>query len=104
MASVIWQDIVTLVSAIACVGGFILLFGFRYLPEDELESVDQALFAMIFGYWMIHCLAIAVGRSEWIENEFLLRSLRATSAFSYFLTWASVLSLPLHRISVRETE
>jgi hypothetical protein len=103
-----WQDILTLVSAFACIAGLVLLFGFRQVPQvpaDSLEEADQQLMAMVFAYWLVHCLAIAAIRADWISDEFVLNSVKMTSALTYFLTWASVFSLPLHRIStVRELE
>lgn len=100
-----WQDIITLISALACVVGLVVLLAFRQAPADSLEEADQQLMGMVFAYWLVHCLAIGVIRFHWLDSEFLLSSVKVTSALTYFLTWASVFSLPLHRIStVRELE
>jgi hypothetical protein len=105
MESIVWQNAMIAVSFVACAIGLVLVLGFRHAPADEYERVDEALFAMIFAYWMVYCASVAIVHFGWLEGEFVIRSLRATSVLAYLLTWASVLSLPLHRLSAsREIE
>ncbi|AGY59706.1 hypothetical protein GKIL_3460 [Gloeobacter kilaueensis JS1] len=105
MGSIVWQDTIIYLSFLACIAGLVLVFAFRRTAPSELEQVDEGLFAMIFAFWIVYCATVIVVRLDWLESEWIVRSLRLTSALSYFLTWASVLSLPLHRIAaVREIE
>jgi len=100
-----WQDLTVLISAIACIAGLVLLFVFPDRASSEREQTDHQLMAMIFGYWLVHCLAVGLLRLNWQPGEFMLNSVKMTSVLTYFLTWASLFSLPLHRISaIREVE
>lgn len=99
-----WQEYLMLSSFVACVAGLLLLFSSQQTKADDIEDMDRMLMMMIFAYWMVHCLAMGVQKFDLPDWEILVRSVRVTAACAYFLTFACVLCLPLHRISVRETE
>lgn len=98
-------DLLTIISAIACIAGLGIIFGLRQQHNNEAEVNEEYLFAAVFTYWLVHCLALALIRIDWqAGGEVWALSLRMLSALTYFVTWASVLCLPLQRISVREME
>jgi hypothetical protein len=98
-------DLLTIISAIACIAGLGIIFGLRQRPGNEAEANDEYMFAAVFTYWLVHCLTVGLMRMDWQGGgEVWALSLKMLSALTYFVTWASVLCLPLQRISVREME
>jgi hypothetical protein len=98
-------DLLTIISAIACIAGLGIIFGLRQRPGNEAEANDEYMFAAVFTYWLVHCLTVGLMRMDWQGGgEVWTLSLKMLSALTYFVTWASVLCLPLQRISVREME
>lgn len=98
-------DLLTIISAVACIAGLGIIFGLRQQSANEVAANDEYLFAAVFAYWLVHCLAVGLMRVDWQGGgEIWCLSLKTLSALTYFVTWASVLCLPLQRISVREME
>jgi hypothetical protein len=99
-----WHDYLVLISFAACIAGLFLLPDDSQTQGNEMEETERSLLSMSFAYWMVYCVAVGIGKICSPESEIVLLSLRLTAAFSYFLTFACVLSLPLSRIAVRHVE
>ena len=97
-----WYDYLVVVSFIACIVGLFLLFNTKQTQADELEETERSLLIMSFGYWMVYCIAFNIQKIDLSNLETLLLDLRLTAAFSYFLTFSCVLSLPLYRFALRQ--
>lgn len=105
MPNLNWHEYLLLVSFFASVAGLLLLFIGNPTQElDELEGTDQSLLSMSFGYWIVHCISVGILKLNLIESDDILMSLRLTAIVCYFLTFACILCLPLHRMSVRQVE
>jgi hypothetical protein len=104
MPNIIWHDFLVFLSSIACIAGLILLSDTKQNQVSELEETEQILFRMSFTYWLVYCIAVGIQKIVLPEWEVLLLSLKITAALSYFLTFACVVCLPLHRFSVRQVE
>ena len=104
MPNIIWHDFLVFLSFIACIAGLILLSDTKQNQVSELEETEQILFRMSFTYWLVYCIAVGIQKIVLPEWEVLLLSLKITAALSYFLTFACVVCLPLHRFSVRQVE
>ena len=91
-------------SFIASIAGIALLLTDKSMQDDPSDATDYMLLLMTFTYWLVFCAAFAA--EKWIlpEWETLLMSVRLTGVISYLLTAACILSLPLHRVSVRQPE
>ena len=99
-----WHDYIVLISFIACITGLLLLSDANQTQANDLEETEQILFRMSFAYWMVYCVAVGIQivlPSDW---EIPLLSLKLTTALSYFLTFACVVCLPLHRFAMRQVE
>lgn len=100
-----WHDYLVMISFAACITGLWLLSDSKQTQADELEETEQILFRMSFAYWMSYCVAVGLQKIALPEDwEIVLLSLRITAALSYFLTFACVVCLPLHRFAVRQVE
>ncbi len=99
-----WHDYLVLISFAACIAGLLLLSNDNPTQADDLEETEQTLFSMSFSYWMVYCLALGIQKICLPDWDIVLMSLRLTAALSYFLTFACILSLPLHRLAVRQVE
>ncbi|MBV8885442.1 MAG: hypothetical protein JO235_15805 [Chroococcidiopsidaceae cyanobacterium CP_BM_RX_35] len=104
MLNLSWHDYLVLISFAACIAGLLLMSNGNQAPADELEATERALLSMSFSYWMVYCVAVGIQKMCLPEWELVLLSLKLTAAFSYFLTFACVLSLPLSRFAVRHVE
>ncbi len=104
MPNIAWHDTIVLISFFACIAGILLLGDTKQNQANELEETEQILFRMSFSYWLVHCLAIGIQKIALPDWEILLLSLKITAALSYFLTFACVVCLPLHRLAVRQVE
>ena len=99
-----WHDYLVLLSFAACVTGLFLLSDGKKTQADDLEETEETLFRMTFAYWMVYCVAFGIQKIALPDWEILLLNLKITAALSYFLTFACVLCLPLHRFAVRQVE
>lgn len=99
-----WHNCLVLISFAACITGLLLLSDSKQTQADDLEETEQILFRMSFSYWMVYCVAFGMEKIVLPDWDVLLMSLRITAALSYFLTFACVVCLPLHRFAVRQVE
>jgi hypothetical protein len=99
-----WHDYLMTFSFFAAIGGIGLLFNGSQASESDWEITDRVLMLMTFTYWLVYCVAAGSQRFILPEWEMLLWSVKLTGVLSYLLTAACVLSLPLHRVSVRQPE
>jgi hypothetical protein len=99
-----WHDYLVLISFAACIAGLLLLYNGKQTQVDDLEETEHSLFSMSFSYWMVYCVAASIQKLCLPEWDIVLLSLKLTAAFSYFLTFSCVLSLPLTRLAVRHVE
>lgn len=99
-----WHNLLMIFSFTACVTGLLLLIDTKSDKVNELEESEQILFRMTFTYWMVYCLCTALQKLGLPEGEIVFTSINITAALSYFLTFACVLCLPLHRLSVKQVE
>ena len=99
-----WHDYLVLISFAACVAGLLLLSDGKQTQADELEETERTLFSMSFSYWIVYCVAFGIQKICLPDWEVVLLNLRLTAALAYFLTFACILSLPLHRLAVRQVE
>ncbi|MEH2067689.1 MAG: hypothetical protein V7K47_05875 [Nostoc sp.] len=97
------QEFVVAVSFVACILGLALLWDSKQ-QKNDLEETEQILFRMSFSYWLVYCIAFGIEKIILPEWEFVLMTLRITTALSYFLTFSCVLSLPLHKFAVHRVE
>jgi hypothetical protein len=104
MPNIIWHDFLVFLSFIACIAGLVLLSDTKQNQVSELEETEQILFRMCFTYWLVYCVALGIQKIALPDWEILLLSLKITAALSYFLTFACVVCLPLHRLAVRRVE
>ncbi|MGE5660591.1 MAG: hypothetical protein ACM37W_28720 [Actinomycetota bacterium] len=104
MPNLNWHDYLIFASSVACIAGLVLLSNTRETPADELEKTELILLRMTFSYWMVYCLAASTLKLSLPEWDILLMGLKATAVLSYLLTATCILSLPLHRIGVRQVE
>lgn len=98
-----WHDSILFLSFIACIAGLFLLSS-NGSQADDLEETEQILFKMSFAYWMVYCAAFAIQNLPLPAWEILVLSVKLTGALSYFLTFACILCLPLHRFAVKQVE
>lgn len=99
-----WHDDLMILSFFASIAGLVLLFQDEQSSMDELELVDRMLFKMSFTYWLVFCVAFGVQKLILPEWETVLLTVKLTGVLSYLLTFTCILSLPLHRVSVRQPE
>lgn len=104
MINLNWHNFLIFLSFTACIAGISLLSDTKQTQSTELEDSEQMLLRMTFSYWMVYCIAISLQKISLPDWDILLLNLRVIAALSYLLTFSCVLSLPLHRISVRQVE
>ncbi|MUL38216.1 hypothetical protein [Gloeocapsopsis dulcis] len=100
----VWHDVILLLSFIASILGLVLLAQTNQAPVEELEETEQILFRMSFAYWLVYCIACSAQKLILPDWEILALSVKLTAALSYFLTFACIICLPLHRVAVRQVE
>jgi hypothetical protein len=99
-----FPDAIAFLSFIACIAGLILLSGANSAQVNELEETEQNLLRMSFTYWLVYCICLGLQKMTVPDWETLWLSLKLTAALSYFLTFACILCLPLHRFAVRQVD
>ncbi len=99
-----WHDCLVLISLAACITGLFLLATSQQMQINESEETEHTLFKMTFTYWIVYCVAFSIQKMCLPEWETVIQSLRITAALAYFLTFACVVCLPLHRFAVRQIE
>lgn len=104
MVNFSWHENLVILSFFASVVGISLLTIDKQPAKDELEAADQMLMLMTFVYWLVYCVAFAAEKLISPDWEVMLLSIKLTGVISFLLTASCVLSLPLNRVSVRQTE
>ena len=104
MPNLSWHDYLMILSSIAAIAGLIILLQDIPASETNVELVDRILFTMSFAYWLVYCAAVFLRPFILPEWEILSLGLKLTGVLAYLLTVTCVLSLPLHRIAVRQPE
>lgn len=99
-----WHDYLLILSFFASIAGLALLLTDKESQPTEVAAVDRMLFLMAFTYWLVFCVAFGAQKVIHPEWETLLLSVKFTGVIAYLLTATCVLSLPLHRVSVRQPE
>lgn len=105
-----WQNLQDLhgffvvLSFAACIAGLFLLLDAKDPQANDLEETEEILLRMSFTYWLVYCVAFGIQKIVLPDWEMVLLSLKITCALSYFLTFACILCLPLHRFAVRQVE
>jgi hypothetical protein len=89
------HGIMVILSALASLGGLVVLHGDR-----EMEENQHLLLSMTFGCWLVYCAAWSMLRITPPDIEDLSTSLRVTCGVAYLFTFASVLSLPLCAVNI----
>jgi sensor domain CHASE-containing protein len=99
-----WHIYLMILSVFAAIAGLALLLDKNHPFKDDAEGTERVLLMMSFTYWLVHCLAIGAQRLILPEWETLMLSVKLTGLLAYLLTFACVLSLPLHKVAVRQME
>jgi hypothetical protein len=99
-----WHDYLTILSFFASIAGIALLFKGSQANESDWEITDRVLMLMTFTYWLVYCTTTGLQYVILPQWEVLLWSMKLTSVLAYLLTAACVLSLPLHRVAIRQPE
>jgi uncharacterized membrane protein len=101
--NLVCHDSFVLLSFIACIAGLVLLWEGKQ-QKNEVEETEKILFRMSFSYWLVYCVAFAIQKMVLPDWQTVVMSLKITAALSYFLTFSCIVSLPLHKFSVRRVE
>lgn len=97
-----WHDYLLAASAIAAIAGLgLLLKGKQSESISERRATSETLLRMTFVYWIVYCLAVGLQKFDLPDINGLAISLKLTALFSYFLTFSSLLCLPLHHFEAR---
>jgi hypothetical protein len=104
MPHISWCSDLLILSCFAAIAGLTLLLTDKQPDATEAERTDRALLMMSFAYWTVYCVAVGLQKIISPEWEALLTGVKLTEILSYLLTFACVLSLPLHRVSIRQAE
>lgn len=104
MATFSWHEYSIFFSFLAAIVGTSWLILDKQPAKDEIEAADHALMLMSFVYWLVYCIAFGVQRLISPEWEVVLLSVKLTGVIAFLLTASCILSLPLNRVSIRQTE
>jgi hypothetical protein len=97
-----WHDYLLAASLVAAIAGLGLLLGSEEsAPTSERHATSQTLLRMTFVYWIVYCFAVGLQKFDLPDVDGLAISLKLTALFSYFLTFSSLLCLPLHHFEAR---
>ncbi|MBW4631376.1 MAG: hypothetical protein KME30_05585 [Iphinoe sp. HA4291-MV1] len=104
--NLVCHDFFVLLSFIACITGLLLLWERKQERNkaEEAEETEKILFRMSFSYWLVYCVAFAIQKIVLPDWETIMMTLKITAALSYFLTFSCIISLPLHKLAVRQVE
>jgi hypothetical protein len=97
------HELFVAISSVACIVGLFLLRDCKEY-KGYMTETEQILLKMSFSYWLVYCIAFGIGKIGLSNLEGLTTSLKITTALSYFLTFSCILSLPLHKLAVRQIE
>lgn len=97
------HDYLVLVSFVAAIAGFFLALTAKK-SKEPLEATERVLLMMSFTYWIVYCLAQGLQKIPLPDWEILVLGLKFTALIAYFLTFASIVCLPLHRIASQQVD
>ena len=108
MVELNWHDYLVMVSCVASIAGLVLL-GDRTAtdsphPADEKALNEEILIKMSFTYSIVYSISALGLNFPLPEDSIVLLSLKFSTVLSYLLTAASILSVPLQRMAVRQVE
>jgi hypothetical protein len=69
--------------------------------QEDRQLTREHLLRMTFVYWLVYVLAVFAQKAMTPELATWLAPLKITAFFTYFLTFASVLCLPLNYIEAQ---
>ena len=99
-----WHDYLMMLSFLSAIAGLVWLLLEKAVGETDAEVADRVLFMMSFAYWLVYCVASVALKFLQPEWETAILSVKLTGVLSYLLTATCILSLPLHRVSMRQTK
>jgi hypothetical protein len=108
MTYIHWHDFILATSLLAAVIGVGLLLSNQLLSDQpsllisDQEATHQTLLRMIFIYWIVYCLAVGLQKLDLLQSQGWIFSLKLTAILAYFLTFSSLLCLPLHHFEARK--
>lgn len=100
----VWHHYLVFLSSLAAIAGFFLAYTANKPQDELLEPTERVLFLMSFAYWMVYCVAFGLQKLPLPDWEILVLSLKFTTLISYFLTFASIVCLPLYRIASQQVD
>jgi NO-binding membrane sensor protein with MHYT domain len=101
--STVWQHYSIIISLLASVAGLGLLFLPQLLKQTEtLPQTERTLMMMSFTYWGVHCVAVLAQKLPPQDWEGMLMSLKMMAIMTFFLTFSSILSLPLSHFAASQ--
>lgn len=98
-ASLSWQHDLLLVSGLAAIVGLLLLL-LDTPAQDERSATERGLLLMSFGYWLVYCVSVGL-RHLPCDTPLVVTNIKILGALAYLLTFTCILSLPLHKFSLR---
>ena len=104
MVDISWHESLIILSFFASIAGVALLTINHPPAKDEMEAADQMLLRMTFVYWLVYCVAFGAQKLISPDWETMLLSIRLTGVIAFLLTASCILSLPLNRVAVRQTQ
>lgn len=108
MVELNWHDYLVMVSCVASIAGLVLLGEPTATgspkPADEKALSEEILIKMSFTYSIVYSISALGLNFPLPEDSIVLLSLKFSTVLSYLLTAASILSVPLQRMAVRQVE
>jgi len=104
MADISWREALIILSFFSSIAGIALLTIGHPAAKDDMEAADQMLQRMTFVYWLVYCVAFGAQKLISPDWETVLLSVRLTGVIAFLLTASCVLSLPLNRVAIRQTQ
>lgn len=99
-----WHSYLVFGSLFAALAGLLLAYTANQAPEETLDPTERVLLIMSFSYWLVYCLAFGLQKLPLPDSEFLTLSLKLTTLITYFLTFASIVCIPLNRFASRQVD
>jgi|GEM_PF-274843 hypothetical protein len=104
LLNVFCHEFVVAVSSVACILGILILRVNSPKNQDNAQEIEENLLKMTFSYWLVYCVAFGMEKVILPHWEYLIMTLKITTALSYFLTFSCIVSLPLYKLAVHQVE
>ncbi len=104
MSHLSWHNYLVIISFFAAIAGIALLLNSPKETNNDVEATNHSLMLMAFTYWLVYCVTFGLQKIICPDWELLITSVRLTSVLAYILTFACVLSLPLHQVATRQLD